>query len=209
MEQRPSVHEREQEETEFTRVVAFTDAVFAIAMTLLVLTLEIPAGEDLGDELSERGHEFLAYFLSFAVLAHLWLAHHRFYGTVRSFDGRLVAMNLVYLAFVALLPFTTEVLGNYNDESLAVALYAANLTIVTVSFVFQVRYVYAADLVRADARRYERRFTGPANWVVPVVFAASIPVAFLTPTVAILMWSSMFFLGRILADRLARTPAPR
>ena len=205
---RQGVHAREEAETEFARIVAFTDGVFAIAITLLVLTLEIPAGGDLGDELSDRGNEFLAYFLSFAVLARLWLAHHRFYGSVARFDGRLIAINFAYLAFIALLPFTTDVLGNYGDESLAVALYAVNLTLISVSFGGQIAHVYRADLIREDAREYERHFAGPASWTVAIVFAASIPVAFVSPVAATVMWLAMFVLGRRIADRLAGRRAP-
>jgi len=204
-----SVHEREHAETEFNRIVAFTDGVFSIAITLLVLTLEIPKGGDLERLLADRGNEFFAYFLSFAVLARLWLAHHRFYGSVARFDSRLITLNLFYLAFVALLPFTTEMLGNYGSQELAVALYAANLTIVSVAFIVQITYVYRAQLVRDDAVEFRARFAGPANWVIAIVFACSIPIAFVSSTAATLMWLSMFFVGRALGDLAARKRAPR
>ena len=104
-----SVRDREDSEIEFSRVVAFSDGVFAIAITLLVLALEIPAGvDDLGQALRDRGDEFFAYGLSFAVMASLWIDHHRFFGALERFDGRLMALNLLYLAFVALVPFTSE-----------------------------------------------------------------------------------------------------
>jgi uncharacterized membrane protein len=201
-------HARDDAETEFNRIVAFTDGVFAIAITLLVLTLEIPAGGDLDHELSERGEEFFAYFLSFAVLARFWLAHHRFYGTVERFDGRLIALNLFYLSFITLLPFTTELLGNYSDDSLGVAIYAANLTVISAAFFLQIRHCYRGGLMQADAAEYEERFAGPANWLVAIVFGTSIPVAFLSPTGATLMWLSVFFLGRIVGDRIAGKRAP-
>lgn len=204
-----SVHTRHEAETEFNRIVAFTDGVFAIAITLLVLTLEVPAHGDLGKLLNDRGDEFFAYFLSFAVLGRLWLAHHRFYGSVDRFDGRLIALNLFYLSFVALLPFTTELLGNYSSHSLAVAIYAANLTIISIGFIAQVTHVFRANLAREQAIAYRARFTGFGNWVVPIVFGASIPVAYLSPTAATVMWLAMFFLGRELGDRIAHQRAPR
>ena len=204
-----SVHEREEAETEFNRIVAFTDGVFSIAITLLVLTLEIPKGGDLGALLADRGDQFFAYFLSFAVLARLWLAHHRFYGSVARFDGRLIALNLFYLAFVALLPFSTELLGNYSSESLAVALYAVNLTIISIGFVAQVTHVYRSNLIRDDAAEYQARFAGPANWAVAIVFAVSIPIAFVSPTAAQLVWLAVFFAGRPIGDLIARQRAPR
>jgi uncharacterized membrane protein len=201
-------HAREEAETEFTRIVAFTDGVFAIAITLLVLTLEIPATDDLAEQLSDRSAQFFAYFLSFAVLARFWLAHHRFYGAVSRFDSRLIALNMFYLAFVTLLPFTTEMLGNYSDDSLGVALYAANLTIVSASFVVQIKYCYAKSLMREDASDYEVRFAGPANWAVSIVFGLSIPIAFISPTAAQVSWLLLFVLGRRVGDRLSGVRAP-
>jgi len=199
-------HAGDRSEVEFGRVVAFSDGVFTIAITLLVLTLEIPPGRDLADELAERGDQFLAYFISFAVLARFWLSHHRFYGRVERFDGRLIVLNLFYLAFIALLPFTTEVLGSYGDDSLGVAMYAANLAIISASFVVQIHYCYRQGLMRPDAAD-RAGDTGPENWTVTITFAASIPVAFLSPTAATLMWLSMFFVGRLLAQGGRRAKA--
>ena len=206
-EPRTTTQGREEAEVEFNRIVTFTDGVFAIAITLLVLTLEIPAGGDLGDELTDRGDEFFAYFLSFAVLARLWLAHHRFYGWVARFDRRLIALNMFYLAFVALLPFSTDLLGNYSDDSLGVALYAANLTIISGAFVVQIRHCYRARLMRPDAAAYERRFTGPENWAVAGVFAISIPIAFLSPTAGMLSWLLLLVVGRYVTDPADESPA--
>ena len=108
---------REYAETEFNRVVAFSDGVFAIAITLLVLTLEIPGGvDDLGQELRDRAEEFFAYGLSFAVLGKFWITHHSFFGSLARFDARLMVLNLLYLAFIALVPFTSDLLGDYRTR---------------------------------------------------------------------------------------------
>jgi uncharacterized membrane protein len=202
-------HQREESETEFARIVAFSDAVFAIAITLLVLALEVPGGSDLGEEIKDRDNEFFAYFLSFAVLGRVWLAHHRFFGSVASFDGTLVGLNLFYLAWVALVPFTSEVLGEYSGDSVGVAIYAFNMTAVSLSFVAQIAYAYRRGLMREQAHELERRFAGPANFLLAGVFAASIPVAFVSPTAAILMWIAVFTVGGRVGDRLAGQRAPK
>jgi uncharacterized membrane protein len=195
---------REDAETEFNRVVAFSDGVFAIAITLLVLTLEIPGGaDDLGQELRDRGDEFLAYALSFAVLGKLWLSHHRFYGSLGRFDGTLLGLNLLYLAFIALVPFTSDLLGEYSDESVAVIAYAINLGGVSLVFTLSVRYAYRHDLIREWARPYARRFGGLADFYVAAIFAVSIPVALVSTTVATLIWLAIFLLGGRLGDALA------
>src|ERR687897_1756045 len=76
---------------EFSRIVAFSDGVFAIAITLLVLQLNIPehlpAGSTLFEEIGDQDGDLPAYAISFAVLGNRWLAHHRFFAAVERFDG--------------------------------------------------------------------------------------------------------------------------
>jgi uncharacterized membrane protein len=85
----------------FGRIVAFTDAVFAIAITLLFLNFEVPqlpAGDDraLGRYLAREAGEFGAYFLTFAVLGRLWVVDHRLFSRLHGFDSWLMSLNLAY-----------------------------------------------------------------------------------------------------------------
>ena len=98
---------RAENEIEFSRIVAFSDGVFAIAITLLVLNLGVPEHirhDDLWPVLREQGQDLFAYGLSFAVIGRFWVVHHRFFGDVTGFDGRLIALNLFYLAWIVLIP---------------------------------------------------------------------------------------------------------
>jgi TMEM175 potassium channel family protein len=204
---------REDAEVEFNRIVAFSDGVFAIAITLLVLTLEVPAGvDDLGQELRDRTDEFLAYALSFAVLGKLWLSHHRFFGSLGRFDGTLLALNLVYLAFVALVPFTSDLLGNYSGERVAVIAYAINLAALSAVFTLSVRYSVHHELIRDWERRHAEHFAGWTDFFVAGVFLVSIPVALVSPTAATLVWLAIFAVGRRIGDAMSgkrRSPADR
>jgi uncharacterized membrane protein len=196
---------RDESGVEFARVVAFSDGVFAIAITLLVLTLEIPPGlDDLGSALRDHGDDLFAYGLSFAVVGKFWLAHHRFYGAIERFDGTLMGLNLLYLAWVVLVPFSSDLLGNYGDEAVSVVIYAFIMAACSATFLAQIVYAYRSGLVRPEARPLERRYAGPANFLVTAVFVASIPVALLSPTVAELMWLGIFFVGRRAEDWVAR-----
>ncbi|MFL5892836.1 MAG: TMEM175 family protein [Solirubrobacterales bacterium] len=200
------VRHRDEAEVEFNRIVAFSDGVFAIAMTLLVLGLTVPSGsEDLTHDLLDNQGDFLAYGISFAVLGRYWLSHHRFFSALERFDGRLMALNLFYLAWIALVPFTSEVLGDYGDTTDAVVLYAINLILVSASFYAQLVYADRAGLLKPAAQEYERHQNGPLTLVVISVFALSIPVAFLSPLAAELMWLATFFIGRQVTRRF--TPA--
>jgi uncharacterized membrane protein len=195
---------RDEAEVEFNRIVAFSDGVFAIAITLLVLGLTIPGGvDDLTRTLLNQEDDLLAYGISFAVIGRLWVAHHRFFAALERFDGSLMGLNLIYLAFLVLIPFTSQVLGDYGGQRAAVILYAINLACVSLAFQAQIMYAYRSDLVWPEAREFERRMAGPANFLVATVFLLSIPIAFLSTTAATVMWIGVFAVGRRLEDRVA------
>jgi uncharacterized membrane protein len=198
------VRHRDEAEVEFNRIVSFSDGVFAIAITLLVLGLTVPEhSPDLTQALLDNNNDLLAYAISFAVLGKYWLAHHRFFSTLERFDGRLMGLNLLYLAFIALVPFTSGVLGDYDNNTAAIVLYAINMILVSGTFSVGVLYSYRKGLVRPEARAYERRYAGPANLIVVGVFLISIPVAFLSPLAATLMWLAIFFVGTRVSERLS------
>jgi TMEM175 potassium channel family protein len=197
---------REGNEIEFSRIVAFSDGVLAIAITLLVLNFDIPGhlgSRDLGGALWEQRENLVAYALSFAVIGRFWLVHHRFFGEVIGFDGRLIALNLFYLGAIVLIPFSSEVLGKYGGEPAAVVLYAANLAAVVLIGVLMTEDAHRAGLTRADAAtRREQRNRALS---VAGVFLLSIPFAFVAPGAAPLLWLVLFLdpAGRI-ASRVSR-----
>jgi uncharacterized membrane protein len=194
---------RDEAEVEFNRIVAFSDGVFAIAITLLVLGLTVPdSSQNLTHALLENQGDFFAYAISFAVLGRYWISHHRFFSALARFDGRLMALNLFYLAWIALVPFSSEVLGDYGNSTDAVVLYAINMILVSGSFYAQLVYSDRSGLVRAEAREFERRQNGPISLVVIGVFMLSIPIAFVSVLAAELLWLATFFIGRQVTRRL-------
>src|SRR4029079_4469826 len=178
----PRESARQEAEIEFSRIVAFTDGVFAIAITLLVLTLEIPANlPDLGKGLSDQWPNLLAYGISFAVLGRFWMAHQRFFAALERFDTRLIGLNLLYLAFVALIPFTTKVLGDYGDQTGGVLIYTISMICVTAAFRICVVYALHHKLL-AEGVYDSEEFVGWGGYLAIAVFVVSIPVAFLSPS---------------------------
>jgi len=101
------------------------------------------------------------------------------------------------------------VLGEYSNDSVAVAMYGANLALASATFLAVVVYAFREGLVRDEAAPYEARFAGVANLAVVGVFAVSVPLAFLSPTIATISWISLFFLGDRVADRVTGMRAPR
>jgi len=120
------------------RLEALTDAVFAIVMTLMVLEISIPeiAHPSLQAELPRRLLELwpklYSYVLSFLVLGILWTLHHRSFHSIKRSDNALVWLNIVFLMFVALIPFSTSLIGNYGTEQLPIVIYAINVLLALV-----------------------------------------------------------------------------
>lgn len=196
----------------FERTVAFSDGVFAIAITLIVLSLDVPdlsSGDGLGTALRDLGPNILAYFIGFAVIGLFWVNHHRFFDQLERFDFRLLWLNLLFLSLVCLLPFTTDVLGTYGNESLAVAVYAVNVGVASLVDALMTAFALRQRLVRDDVRRASR-FVMVMNLVPPIVFFCSVPIAYLDPDLAKWSWLLLAFAPRLLrrADWLGPRPAP-
>jgi uncharacterized membrane protein len=182
--------EQEQEHGELGRVVAFSDGVFAIAITLLVLSLDVPpdlAPEQLDDYLVDSWGQVFAYFLSFAVIGRFWLGHHQHFDMLARSDRRLLAVNLVYLAFIVLIPFPTGVLGDFDLTTSSVVLYAAVVGTAALVGSLMGEYTVRQGLALPGEHAALRRLTSELWWV-PVVFYLSIPVAFLSPHAGALTW---------------------
>src|SRR3954463_7445076 len=116
------------------RFVTFLDAVVAIAITLLVLPLVdviggTHAGRDLASVFSDEAGTFGTFFLSFALIARLWLAHHRIVEGVGAYDGAFLLVNLVWSLTIVLIPFATQVAGSFPPEPLAVLGYTGTVTL--------------------------------------------------------------------------------
>ncbi len=190
----PRAKRREGNEIEFSRIVAFSDGVFPIAITLLVLAINVPdhlPDESLTDALWAQRSDFLAYALSFAVIGRFWIIHHRFFGEVTAFDSKLLTLNIFYLAWIALIPFTSEVLGDHGGEAAAIVLYAANLSGVVLTGFWMQASAREAGLTAIDAATHrELRYR---SLYIAGVFLTSIPVALLAPNIAPFMWLALFF----------------
>ena len=196
---------REENEIEFSRIVAFSDGVFAIAITLLVLSLSVPEhvrDGELGKVLWDQHESLFAYALSFAVIGRFWVVHHRFFGEVTGFDGRLIGLNLFYLAWIVLIPFSSQVLGDYGGSTASVVLYAGNMVGVVLAGALMFTDAQRAGLTRTsteDAREARRH----SYWIA-LLFGATIPIAFVNPSLATYCW-----IGLLLAPMFGRLSRAR
>jgi uncharacterized membrane protein len=141
----PPIRRYARDTPEYARVANLSDAVFAIAMTLLVLTLDVPrvAPDRLWPELVASAPQVIAVVLAFALVANVWWAHHKFFGLLAFVEPVVIALNLVILAAVAVVPFPTSLIGNHPSAGSAVVPFVGLFAVLHVLFL--------AMLVRVQA----------------------------------------------------------
>ena len=133
------------------RAEAFSDGVFAIAATLLVLELKIPHVEPGGlwEALLERWPSYATYVVSFLTIGIIWVNHHAVMDRIKSVNRPLLFLNLVFLMAVAVIPFPTALLADYlqagHDERLAAAVYGATMAVMGISFGLIWAYAVLSD----------------------------------------------------------------
>ena len=171
----------------------FSDAVFAIALTLLALDLKLPEGlpaEQLDDALIASLPQLLAYALSFLIIARTWMSHHADFEGIVGFNVNLGRLNLALLFFIAMLPGPTSVLSEYGDDPTPwpSVLYAANIAAVYLTMAAIWGYARHAGLMDRDtaARRYRKVIN--ARMAGAAVFLVSIPAAFALNSFTPLLW---------------------
>ncbi|HEY6776439.1 MAG TPA: TMEM175 family protein [Thermoleophilaceae bacterium] len=196
------------ERTDLGRIVAFSDGVMAVAITLLVLNIDVPhlpsgREDELDDELFDLLPSLAAYALAFALVGRYWVIHHGFFERLRAFDGTLMTLNLVFLALIALMPFSTELVDRYSDEPISAAVFGATLGLAALVHLRMVRHVLTREFVRPHERGVPEPFGGAIALTLAVVFLLSVPAAFLSTLLAKLMWLSTIVL-RYPLRRLAR-----
>jgi uncharacterized membrane protein len=163
------------------RLVAFTDAVMAVAITLLVLDLKLPEGvsdAQLRNVLSTSSHQLWCYVLSFLVIGLLWMAHHNQFSFISRVDGALMWLNLLFLLMIGLIPFVTSVMSQHAIP-LPTVLYAGVLFSTSVLLAAIWGYsLRTPGLMEPGIPTAERRQGLVTPLLVALVFALSIPVAY-------------------------------
>ena len=173
-----------------TRVEIFSDGVFAIAITLLVLEIDVPSAEsDLGHELVRQWPSYAAYAVSFLTVGLAWVHHHSQFNQVEHPSRPLLFLNLVVLLTVAFVPFPTAVMAEYlgegRDEQLAVALYSGSLFLIGASICTVWLYAARAGLLRDPVDPSDMRHLVIRNTVGPISYAAAAALAFVNPYAAL------------------------
>jgi uncharacterized membrane protein len=190
----PVVQSRSGSEIEFARVVAFSDGVIAIAITLLVLNLDVPdvADGELAEALGELWRQYLAFALSFALIGRFWILHHRAFALMERFDGVLMTLNLVFLALIVLMPFATNLVAEYEDDPIVVVIYSAVVGLASLFTWLMVRYSLRHDHVREDLRPLAEAWSSLRGLGPTALFLVAVPVALLSSAAALGLWLLTF-----------------
>jgi uncharacterized membrane protein len=183
-----AINDEEQHHYDTNRLEAFSDGVFAIAITLLVLEIAVPhvTDDSLASALGDEWPSFFGFGLSFVTIGIMWMNHHALFRDIERVDHVLLVLNLLLLLGVSFVPFATAVLAEYLNESdsrrVATLLYAGTFTVTATCF--NALWLYAsrgnrmidrhtsAARVRARTMRY---LPGP------ILYALGLPLALITP----------------------------
>ncbi len=192
------------------RLRTLADGVFAIVMTLLVLELSVPvvkgfsADSELLQKLVEMRMEFLIYGLSFMILGVFWVIHHTIFQDVRRYDTTLVWLNIVFLMFVSLIPFSTALVGKNGFITVTGVIYGINMLLLfdlgwaIFSFITGKRRLvgedYSPNIVKGGKRM---------GLVYTLIMALAIGIAFISPKVSFIVYA-FFVLAFIIFTMLGR-----
>jgi uncharacterized membrane protein len=202
--------------SETARVEAFSDGVFAIAITLLVLGIQVPKpdltghGSTLLPALLRLWPSYLGYLISFVTIGIMWVNHHSMFVLIRRTDRYFLLISVFFLMCIAFLPFPTAVLAEYLPEPkgrrVAVALYSA--TFVLIALAYNALWWYAVrsgQLLEKNADREAVRTISRRYMMGPIAYAISFVLAFINA------WASLAVHGFLVAFFLmpVRKPTPQ
>ena len=187
------LHNELKREFQLERMILFSDAVFAIAITLLVIEIKIPEiHENVSDKallvaLGQLIPKFVGFLISFIFIGLYWTIHHRMFGFVTSYNRRLLFLNLLFLFFIALMPFSTGFYSEYAGKlfryQLTVPLTFYVLNFCSIGFVnyFMWRYISNPKykLTEPPIDPSILKFAKARALIVPIVFLLMLPVAYL------------------------------
>jgi uncharacterized membrane protein len=181
------------------RLEAFSDGVFAIAITLLVLDITVPegSGEELLTVVANQWPSYLAYVISFATIGVTWLEHNVITDYMEYADAMVVRVNLLLLLLVSFLPFPTRLVAEYfgerDAERVAATIYGTNLLLIAVLLFVIWRYVVSEEHLRADVS--DEEITAVTQHLKPgfAGYVAMLALGLFLPTLAVIGYLGVAF----------------
>lgn len=167
------------------RLETLADGIFAIAMTLLVLSIEAPlpgavtSSVDFQNYVFELIPKISVYALSFILLGSFWLNHHIFF-LIKKTNTRLVWINILWLMLVVLVPFTTSLIGSYSQYPLSEIIFGLNMFLIGILYLINILYAYYGGFMEEKVRPYARRMM--LSYIsLPILALISMSISFISP----------------------------
>jgi uncharacterized membrane protein len=180
-----------------SRLEAFSDGVFAVAITLLVLQFVDPGAPSgkLFSRLIDQWPQLATYVASFLTIGVIWVNHHTIFKGIREIDRTIQFINLVLLLMVVLVPYPTQLLGHYlnsgQNGSVAAAFYAIVMTAMSISFQVLVAYALThPKLLSPEIKATSLRSVIPRFAVGLITYAAAIGLAFVSATLVVALFAA-------------------
>jgi uncharacterized membrane protein len=177
------------------RLETIVDAIFAFSMTLLALGMEVPqvfgsqAEVELPAYIQKLIPQFILFVIAFLVLVTFWIEHHRQFHYLRIIDPTILSLNVAILICTVLIPFTTDVAGNYGGIEIAVVLFHTNILVIGSLFVAHWKYISRFSQfcdAGFDAALQEKRFRVLAT--IPAIAILGIVVSLFSPPYSLLVY---------------------
>ena len=201
-------HDPERGEFQVDRIVLFSDAVFAIAITLLIIEIKAPVvgpgftTDQMLDQLYQLIPKFFGFFLSFFVIAVFWRSHHRIFGFVSNYNEKLIWLNFRFLLTIVIMPFTSAYYGENGGMSIPFLVYHCNIILTSITNYMLVRYVFnqSNGIVSHEPDYIFKKMFLARGFVIPLIFLLGIAVSpfsiMLSRLSPILVWP-VFYLLRV------------
>jgi uncharacterized membrane protein len=195
---------------DFARLTNLADGIFAVAMTFLAFTIQLPATSSEGPngglaaKLLALLPQLVILALSYALAARYWVLHYKMHTIIVHGDDWLLAFNLCFLFGIVLVPFSADILGNFPLSPLNVTVYAANIAFAGMMLAVMWGYALMRPNIRlADEGRRMGRYYLTFSATQALGFLASIAVAQFRPVLAIACWPVLLFAGHTVGRRLS------
>jgi uncharacterized membrane protein len=183
------------------RLIFFSDAVAAIAMTLLAFTLKVPGGTSdhtLLDHLWRDRLSYLEFLISFVVIGGHWRSHHRLFRCVDRLDSRIITLNTIWLLMIVIIPFATRLLSGGGAFGVRFSVYAIVQILTVLALLLMSRHLRGGELLRPGAAPPSPRDEDATLLTIAAMFAISIPVAFVP------RWGQWAFVFWVVSSPAAR-----
>lgn len=186
-------HDESSLHTQIERLLFFSDGVFAICITLLIIEIKVPELQEFTDHalwenLRESGLKFLGFLISFGVVGHYWSVHHRIFGYVKKYTATLLWLNLGFLLSIVTLPFSSGLVGEfsaYEEMQIPYAIYAINICLTALMNTWLWNYVSnpKRNLLTRKLSASRRKLGVYRSLIIPFVFILSMLVSMSFPLV--------------------------